>query len=78
VSALTNAILSQHPEITGRAVAPARHVVVHGVATRTCDPLWDNREQSAIMKLVAVDELPRTVVRWLALGRRITGVCEHR
>ena len=50
-------------------------VVVRGTVNNDRDPLFDRyRVDHNIVKQCRIDEVNDTVVRWLALGRTITGI----
>jgi hypothetical protein len=74
MSALTNEILRRHPDVYGRALHAVDMVTVRGEITRTDDPRWSPEHNQRITKKVSVDDLPLTVIRWLALGRKITSI----
>ena len=50
-------------------------VVIRGAVNSDRDPLFDRyRSDHNIVKQCRVSEVNETVVRWLALGRTITGI----
>jgi hypothetical protein len=50
------------------------HILLRGYCTRANDPMWrESQAQSSVQKLVAVEGLAATMLRWSTFGRIIVG-----